>query len=217
MKRAARASCAIAGACEPCESQAFEWIWRSREDVGLPTSRGVASPRVAPQCVAFTSEHAAALHGSPRPSAAPLAPLPARPTAAKRTSVVLASAKTDAIIEEMKTLTLLEASELVAQIEEVFGVDASAPAGGMMMAAGPAAGGEAAEEKTEFDLVIDNVDADKRIAIIKVVRGLTDLGLKEAKDAVTNVPFTILAGKTKGEVEEAKKALEEGGAKCSIK
>ena len=74
-----------------------------------------------------------------------------------------------------------------------------------MMAAGPAAGGEAAEEKTEFDLVIDNVDADKRIAIIKVVRGLTDLGLKEAKDAVTNVPFTILAGKTKGEVEEAKR------------
>jgi len=112
---------------------------------------------------------------------------------------------------------LLEASELVSQIEEVFGVDASAPAGGMVMAAGPAAGGEAAEEKTEFDLVIDAVDADKRIAIIKVVRGLTDLGLKEAKDAVTNVPFTILAGKTKGEVEEAKKALEEGGAKCSIK
>ena len=64
---------------------------------------------------------------------------------------------------------------------------------------------------------IDAVDADKRIAIIKVVRGLTELGLKEAKDAVTNVPFTILAGKTKGEVEEAKKALEEGGAKCSIK
>merc|ERR1719258_989738 len=141
----------------------------------------------------------------------------ARPAAAARSSVVLASAKTDGIIEEMKSLTLLEASELVAQIEEVFGVDASAPAGGMMMAAGPAAGGEAAEEKTEFDLVIDNVDADKRIAIIKVVRGLTDLGLKEAKDAVTNVPFTILAGKTKGEVEEAKKALEEGGAKCSIK
>ena len=75
----------------------------------------------------------------------------------------------------------------------------------------------AGEEKTEFDLVIDAVDADKRIAIIKVVRGLTELGLKEAKDAVTNVPFTILAGKTKGEVEEAKKALEEGGAKCSIK
>jgi len=100
----------------------------------------------------------------------------------------------------------------------VFGVDASAPAGGVVMAAGgAAAGGEAAEEKTEFDLVIDAVDADKRIAIIKVVRGLTDLGLKEAKDAVTNVPFTILAGKTKGEVEEAKKALEEGGAKCSIK
>lgn len=120
------------------------------------------------------------------------------------------------IIEEMKTLTLLEASELVKQIEETFGVDASAPAGGMMMAA-PAAVAEAVEEKTEFDLIIDSVDAEKRIAIIKVVRGLTDLGLKEAKDAVTNVPFTIMAGKKKDEVEAAKKALEEGGAKCSIK
>ena len=112
---------------------------------------------------------------------------------------------------------LLEASELVKQIEEVFGVDASAPAGGVVMAAGPAAAAEAAEEKTEFDLVIDDVAADKRIAIIKVVRGLTDLGLKEAKDAVTNVPFTILAGKKKEEVEAAKKQLEEGGAKCTIK
>jgi large subunit ribosomal protein L7/L12 len=98
----------------------------------------------------------------------------------------------------------------------VFGVDASAPAGAVVMAAGPAAA-EAVEEKTEFDLVIDEVAADKRIAIIKVVRGLTDLGLKEAKDAVTNVPFTILAGKKKEEVEAAKKQLEEGGAKCSIK
>mmetsp|Transcript_4782 Transcript_4782/g.19533 ORF Transcript_4782/g.19533 Transcript_4782/m.19533 type:complete len:87 (-) Transcript_4782:203-463(-) len=86
------------------------------------------------------------------------------------------------------------------------------------MAAGPAAGGaEEAAEKTEFDLVITDVDASKRIAIIKVVRGLTSLGLKEAKDAVTNLPFAILEGKTKGEVEEAMKELEAGGAKCEMK
>ena len=113
---------------------------------------------------------------------------------------------------------LLEASELVKQIEETFGVDASAPAGGVVMAAGPAAGGaEEAAEKTEFDLVITDVDASKRIAIIKVVRSLTSLGLKEAKDAVTNLPFTILEGKTKAECEEALKTLEEGGAKAEMK
>merc|ERR1719390_353837 len=140
------------------------------------------------------------------------------PKAARRSGVVAMSANTDEIIEKMKTLTLLEASELVAQIEETFGVDASAPAGGVVMAAGPAAGGaEEAAEKTEFDLVITDVDASKRIAIIKVVRGLTSLGLKEAKDAVTNLPFTILEGKTKGEVEEAMKELEAGGAKCEMK
>ena len=80
----------------------------------------------------------------------------------------------------------------------------------MVMAAGPAAAAEEVAEKTEFDLVITDVDASKRIAIIKVVRGLTSLGLKEAKDAVTNLPFTILEGKTKAECEEALKTLEEG-------
>ena len=137
--------------------------------------------------------------------------------AARRTGVVAMSAATDDIIEKMKGLTLLEASELVSQIEETFGVDASAPAGGVVMAAGPGGGEEAAAEKTEFDLVITDVDSSKRIAIIKVVRSLTSLGLKEAKDAVTNLPFTILEGKTKGECEEATKTLEEGGAKCEMK
>lgn len=85
------------------------------------------------------------------------------------------------------------------------------------MMAAPAAAAEEVAEKTEFDLVITDVDASKRIAIIKVVRGLTSLGLKEAKDAVTNLPFTILEGKTKGEVEEAMKELEAGGAKCEMK
>ena len=87
----------------------------------------------------------------------------------------------------------------------------------MVMAAGPAAAAEEVAEKTEFDLVITDVDASKRIAIVKVVRVLTSLGLKEAKDAVTNLPFTILEGKTKGEVEEAMKELEAGGAKCEMK
>ena len=128
------------------------------------------------------------------------------------------AAPTDNRLLPLPIPQLLEASELVKQIEETFGVDASAPAGGMVMAAGPGGGGaEEAAEKTEFDLVITDVDASKRIAIIKVVRGLTSLGLKEAKDAVTNLPFTILEGKTKGECEEAMKTLEEGGAKAEMK
>lgn len=116
-------------------------------------------------------------------------------------------------------MQLLEASELVASIEETFGVDASAPAGGMMMAA-PAAGGdagEAAAEKTEFDLVITEVDSSKKIAAIKAVRSLTSLGLKEAKDAVTNLPFTVMEGVAKEACEEGMKTLEENGAKCEMK
>ena len=88
------------------------------------------------------------------------------------------SAATDEILEKLKSLTLLEASELVKQIEETFDVSAAAPAGGMMMmAAGGAAGGggEAAEEKTEFDVVLEDVPADKKNAILKVVRGITGL------------------------------------------
>jgi large subunit ribosomal protein L7/L12 len=136
----------------------------------------------------------------------------------KQSSFALKSAKTDEIIESMKTLTLMEASELVKQIEETFGVDASAPAGGgMMMMAGPAEAGEAAAVQTEFDLIITEVAADKRIACIKVVRTLTDLGLKEAKDAVTNLPFTLMAAKKKEDCQAAQKTLEEAGAKSEIK
>ncbi len=141
----------------------------------------------------------------------------AKPT--RGASIALKSAKTDEIIESMKTLTLMEASELVAQIEETFGVDASAPAGGgMVMAAGPGAAGDAgAEAKTEFDLIITEVAADKRIACIKVVRSLSELGLKEAKDAVTNLPFTLMEGKKKEDCEAAQKTLEEAGAKSELK
>ncbi|MEB3293960.1 MAG: 50S ribosomal protein L7/L12, partial [Synechococcales bacterium] len=86
------------------------------------------------------------------------------------------------IVEKLKGLTLLEAADLVKQIEETFGVSAAAPAGGMMMMAAPgAAAAEAVEEKTEFDAVLTEVPADKKIAILKIVREITGLGLKEAK------------------------------------
>jgi large subunit ribosomal protein L7/L12 len=132
------------------------------------------------------------------------------------------SAKTDEILEQLKSLSLLEASELVKQIEEAFGVDASAPAGGMpMMMAAPAAGGAAAaeevEEQTEFDVVLEDVPADKKIAILKVVRSLTGLGLKEAKDLVESAPKPIKEAVAKDAAEDAKKQLEEAGAKASVK
>lgn len=131
------------------------------------------------------------------------------------------SEKTDAILEDLKSLTLMEAAELVKGIEEAFGVDASAaPAGGMMMAAPAAAGGapaEAAEEKSEFDVVLEEYPADKKIAVLKVVRGITGLGLKEAKEIVESAPKSLKEGVSKSEAEEMKKQLEEAGAKCALK
>ncbi|WP_035991843.1 50S ribosomal protein L7/L12 [Leptolyngbya sp. KIOST-1] len=134
------------------------------------------------------------------------------------------SAKTDEILEQLKSLSLLEASELVKQIEEAFGVDASASAGGgmMMMAPGMMGGGAAAaaepeEEKTEFDVVLEEVPADKKIAVLKVVRGLTGLGLKEAKEMVEAAPKAVKEGVTKEDAEDAKKQLEEAGGKVSVK
>ena len=126
------------------------------------------------------------------------------------------SDKINQIVEELKTLTLLEASELVTAIEETFGVDASAAAAGpvVMAAAGPA---EEAEEKTEFDVSLDEVPADKKIAVLKIVRTLTGLGLKEAKDLVESAPKTVKEAVGKADAEGAKKELEAAGAKCSIK
>ena len=126
------------------------------------------------------------------------------------------SEKISQIVEELKTLTLLEASELVAQIEETFGVDASAAAGGgvVMAAAGPA---EEVEEKTEFDLSLDEVPADKKIAVLKVVRGITGLGLKEAKELVESAPKTIQEAIAKDAAEDAKKQIEDAGGKASLK
>lgn len=130
------------------------------------------------------------------------------------------SEKTDKILEELKTLTLLEASELVKQIEEAFGVDASAAGGGMMMMAPgmmPGAAAEAEEEKTEFDVSLDEVPADKKIAVLKVVRTITGLGLKEAKELVESAPKAIKEAIAKDAAEDIKKQLEEAGAKVSIK
>jgi len=127
------------------------------------------------------------------------------------------SAVTDEILEKLKTLSLLEASELVTQIEEAFGVSAAAPVGGMMMAAGGAAGGEPEEEKTEFDVVLDEVPGDKKIAILKAVRTMTGLGLKEAKGMVESAPITVKEAIAKDAAEEAKKTLEDAGAKVTLK
>lgn len=134
------------------------------------------------------------------------------------------SEKTDKILEELKTLSLLEASELVKQIEEAFGVDASASGGGgmmmmpgMMPGAAPGAEAEPEEEKTEFDVVLEEVPSDKKIAILKVVRGLTGLGLKEAKEMVESAPKAIKEAVAKDDAEDAKKKLEEAGAKVSLK
>jgi large subunit ribosomal protein L7/L12 len=130
------------------------------------------------------------------------------------------STVTDEIVEKLKGLTLLEASELVKQIEEAFGVSAAAPAGGMMMmapGAGAAAPAEEVEEKTEFDVVLEEVPADKKIAILKVVRTITGLGLKEAKDLVEAAPKAVKEGAAKADAEDIKKQLEEAGGKVSIK
>jgi len=127
----------------------------------------------------------------------------------------MASEKITALIEEVKALTVLELSELVKALEEEFGVSASAP---MAMMAAPVAGAAApaVEEKTEFTPVLAEFGANK-IAVIKVVRELTGLGLKEAKDLVDNCPKPLKENISKDEAEEMKKKLEEAGAKVEIK
>jgi large subunit ribosomal protein L7/L12 len=126
------------------------------------------------------------------------------------------SEKIDQIVEDLKTLTLLEASELVSKIEETFGVDASAAAsGGVVMAAAPGAI-EEVEEKTEFTLMLDEVPADKKIAVLKVVRSLTGLGLKEAKELVESAPKQIQEAMSKDAGEDAKKQIEDAGGKASL-
>jgi large subunit ribosomal protein L7/L12 len=125
------------------------------------------------------------------------------------------SAATDEILEKLKTLSLLEASELVSQIEETFGVSAAASAGVVMAA--PAAAAEAEEEQTEFDVILEEVPKEQKIAILKVVRTITGLGLKEAKEMVESTPKALKEGVPKADAEDTKKKLEEAGAKVIIK
>ena len=126
------------------------------------------------------------------------------------------SEKIDQIVEELKTLTLLEASELVTKIEDTFGVDASAAAGGGVVMAVAASADEEVEEKTEFNVMLDEVPADKKIAVLKIVRGLTGLGLKEAKTLVESAPIQVQPGLAKDAAEDAKKQIEGAGGKVSL-
>jgi len=123
------------------------------------------------------------------------------------------SEKITNLVEEIKTLTVLELNELVKAIEEEFGVSAAAPVAVMAGGAAPAA---AAEEKTDFDVILAEVGPNK-INVIKVVREITGLGLKEAKDLVDGAPKAVKEGAGKDEAEEIKKKLEEAGAKVELK
>ena len=125
----------------------------------------------------------------------------------------MASEKITNILEEIKSLTILELNDLVKAVEEEFGVSAAAPVG--VVAAGGAAA-PAAEEKTEFDVVLASFGA-KKLDVIKVVRELTGLGLKDAKDLVEGAPKTIKEGVSKDEAEQVKAALTEAGATVEIK
>ncbi len=125
----------------------------------------------------------------------------------------MAKLTTDEIIDALKEMTLLEASELVKAIEDTFGVSAAAPAA---VVAAPAAGAAEAEEKTEFDVVLEGF-GDNKIQVIKAVRELTNLGLKEAKEVVEGAPEAVLEGAKKEDAEAAKEKLEAAGAAVTLK
>ena len=131
------------------------------------------------------------------------------------------TAKTEEILESLKSLSLLEASELVKQIEETFGVSAAASAGVVMAAPGAAGGGDgdggAADEKTEFDVILESFDAAAKIKVLKVVRNATGLGLGDAKALVESAPKTVKEGIAKADAETLKKEIEEAGGKVTLK
>ena len=126
----------------------------------------------------------------------------------------MASEKITNILEEIKSLTIIELADLVKAVEEEFGVSAAAPVG--VVAAGAAAPAAAVEEKTEFDVVLKSFGA-KKLDVIKAVREITGLGLKEAKEMVEGAPKTVKEGVSKDEAESVKKALEEAGAEVEVK
>lgn len=121
---------------------------------------------------------------------------------------------TDEILESISNMSVMEVVDLISAMEEKFGVTAAAPVA--VAAAGPADGGGAAEEKTEFDVVMTSFGSNK-VPVIKAVRGITGLGLKEAKDLVEGAPSPIKEGVNKDEAEEIKKQLEEAGASVEVK
>jgi large subunit ribosomal protein L7/L12 len=127
-------------------------------------------------------------------------------------------AQIEKMMDEIKGMTVLELNELVKALEDEFGVSAAAAAPVVMAGAAPgaAAGAEAAEEKTDFDVVLNSV-GDKKINVIKAVREVTSLGLKEAKELVESAPAKIKEGVNKEEAEEIKKKFEEAGAQVEIK
>jgi len=120
------------------------------------------------------------------------------------------------VISFIENMSVLELSELVKELEEKFGVSAAAPAVAVAAAAAPAGAAEAAEEKTEFDVILKAAGANK-IGVIKVVRALTGLGLKEAKDLVDGAPQPVKTAVSKDEAEDAKKQLAEAGAEVEVK
>ena len=126
----------------------------------------------------------------------------------------MASEKITNIVEEIKTLTILELADLVKAVEEEFGVSAAAPVG-VVAVAGAAA--PAVEEKTEFDVVLTGFDAAKKLAVIKAIREITGLGLKEAKDMVEGAPKTVKEGASKEDAEKLKADLEAAGATVEVK
>ncbi len=128
----------------------------------------------------------------------------------------MAADKVQKIVDAIKELSVVEAFELKKSLEETFDVKASAPmAMGVMAAAAPAA--EAAEEKTEFDVTLKSVPADKKIGVIKVVKNITGLGLKEAKDLVDGAPKMVKEGVKKEEAEDIKKQIEAEGGEVEVK
>ncbi len=120
------------------------------------------------------------------------------------------------LVDELSTLTVLEAAELSKLLEEKWGVSAAAPVAVAAVAAGGGEAAPAVEEKTEFDVILADA-GDKKINVIKEVRAITNLGLKEAKDLVEGAPKPVKEGVSKAEAEELKKKLEEAGAKVEIK
>jgi large subunit ribosomal protein L7/L12 len=132
---------------------------------------------------------------------------------------VAASAGVTEIVEKLKTMTLLEASELVSEIEKTFGVDASAAVAGpaMVMAAAPgAAAAPAVEEKTTFDVVLEDIPADKKVAIYKVVRNIANIAVNQVKDFTATLPKVLKEGASKEEAADAVKQLTDAGAKAKV-